>query len=428
MSLENEKLNVLVVGSGAREQAIAESISRSTLLNKLFVADAGYEKLGEVIEYKVFEDLASKSVKAGTNLVVIGPSEPLCEGIVDVFKSHNIDCIGVNKEFSQLEGSRLFAKNFMKKYDIKTAKFEVITEQNLPDYDRLKYPIIIKADGLCDSKGVVSANNKAFAEKTINEFLDGKFGEASKTVLLEENLQGEEISLTSLWDGKNLLHFAPSKGFKKLNKSESALNTEGLGAYCPFKSNAFQQKKLDEYKKQLEKALKSESLNGHETDFCGFISSNIIMAQEGGARGTWDWHVLSFNVSMGDPQTQAILAHLETDFLKVLKAATEQNLDKINLKYNEDYSACLVVACEGYPKSREFQKLGKKIEIPEDIQNADIKIFYSGVKEVDGELYSDAGRVLSICTTSHDPFWDLKNFAKEIEMENKYFRTDMEVR
>lgn len=420
ITMENNKLNVLVFGSGAREQAIAESISRSPLLNKLFLADAGYEKLGEVIKYTDFEDLALKSVKAGINLVVIGPSEPLCEGIVDVFKAQNIACIGVNKGFSQLEGSRLFAKNFMKKYDIKTAKFEVITKEALPDYDRLKYPLVIKADGICDGNGVVTANNQSFAQKTIGEFLDGKFGENSKTILLEECLQGEEISLVSLWDGKNILHFAPARGFKKLNKSLSAPNTEGMGACCPVKFNPFQQKKLDEYKSKLKSALTAEGAN-----FCGFISSNLIMSQKD---KNWDWNVLSLNVSMGDPQAQAVLAHLETDFLKVLKAATDKNLDKIKLEYNEDYSACLVVACEGYPKSREFQKIGKKIYIPEDIESLDIKVFYSAVKEVKGELYSDGGRVLFLCTTSQDPFWDLKNFAKEIEMENKYFRTDMEVR
>ena len=371
------------------------------------------------------EDLAKKCVEKEISLAVFGPTEPLSEGVVDVFKTHDIPCIGANKEFAQLESSKLFGKEFIEKYGIKTANYEVITKAKLPDYDRLRYPIVIKADGLCGGRGVVNANNKAFAEKTITEFVDGKFGESSKTVLLEEYLQGEEISLTSLWDGKTLVSFAPSKGFKKLNKSESAPNTEGMGAYCPVKFNPFQEKKLDEYHNKLEKALRMESMSGLMGDSCGFIYSSLIMAQKDRA---WDWHVLAFNVRMGDPEAQATLAHLRTDFLKVLKAASEQNLDKIRLDYNEDYSACLVVACEGYPKSKEFQKLGKKIYIPEDIETADIKVFYSGVKEVKGEIFSDAGRVLSLCTTSQDPFWDLKNFAKEIEMENKYFRIDMEVR
>lgn len=419
--LTSNKLNVLVFGSGAREHAIAESISRSTLLGKLFIADAGFAKLGEVIEYKDFEDLAKKCAELKIDIAIFGPEEPICEGIVDIFKAYNVPCIGVNKEFSQLESSKLFGKQFMEKHGMKTAKYSVIMEPNLPNYETIKYPVVIKADGLCQGKGAVIANNKSFAEKTVNDFLGGKFGENSKTILLEEFLKGEEISLMSLWDGKTLLHFAPSRDFKKLNKSESAPNTGGMGAYCPVKFNPFQQKKLDEYKIKLEKALKDE-----KADFVGFIYSGLIMAQKD---KNWDWHVLEFNVRLGDPEAQATLAHLQTDFLTVLQFALEQKLDKIKLEYNEGYSACLVLACEGYPKALEYQKTGKKITMPEEnFDNRDIKVLYSGVEEKDGELYSKGGRVLSLCTTSDDPFWTLKNYAKEIEMENKYFRTDMEVR
>lgn len=441
-NVKNKSLNVLVFGSGAREHAIADSISKSPLLNKLYLAQTGIFKLGEVIEFNNYDDLAKKCADLKINIAVFGPEGPLCEGIVDIFQKYNIPCIGVNKHFSQLESSKLYGKKFMEKYGIKTAKYEVISncpppQPSLPSGEGVpstsqftshcslltQSPIVIKADGLCDGKGVVIANNKAFAEKTITDFLGGKFGENSKTVLLEEFLKGEEISLISLWDGKNLLHFPPARDFKKLNKSESAPNTGGMGAFCPVKVNAFQ-KKLDEYKIQLEKALKAE-----KADFVGFIYSGLIMAQDKYSKGIWDWHVLEYNVRMGDPEAQAILAHLKTDFLTILQSAVEQNLGKIELEYNEDISACLTIACEGYPKPAEFQKRGEKITLPEETsENLDIKIFYAGVEEKDGELYSNGGRVLSLCTTSQDPFWDLKNFAKEIEMKHKYFRTDMEVR
>lgn len=417
--ITKNKLNVLIFGSGAREHAIADAISKSPLLDKLYLAQTGIFKLGEIIEFSDYEDLAKKCTQKEIDLAIFGPEGPLCEGIVDIFKKHNIACIGVNKEFSQLESSKLFGKKFMEKYGIKTAEYRVITEPT----EIKHFPIVIKADGLCAGKGTVIANNKAFAEKTLNEFLDGKFGENSKTVLLEEFLQGDELSLMSLWDGKTLLHFAPSRDFKKLNKSESAPNTGGMGAFCPVNLNAFQQKKLDEYKKQLQHALEQES-----PDFVGFIYSGLIMAQEKGTRGQWDWHVLEFNVRMGDPEAQATLAHLKSDFLSVLKSALTQKLDKVKLEYNENISACLTLACEGYPKSAEFQKRGKKITLPEEtFENRSIKVFYAGVEERDEELYSAGGRVLSLCTTSDDPFWDLKNYAKDIEMENKYFRADIEV-
>lgn len=410
-------LNILVFGSGAREHAIADSVLKSPLIDKLYLAQAGAFDLGEVIEFSDYEDLAKKCAGLKIDMAIFGPEEPLCQGIVEIFKSHNIPCIGVNKYFSQLESSKLFGKKFMEKYGIKTAKYEVINNlSTVQPFNRST--VVIKADGLCGGKGVVIANNEAFAQKTIEEFLAGKFGENSKTVLLEEFLQGEELSLMSLWDGKTLLHFAPSKDFKRLNKSPSAPNTGGMGAFCPVKLNSFQQKKLDEYKNKLKKALETE-----KADFVGFIYSGLIMAQK---EGVWDWHVLEYNVRLGDPEAQATLAHLKTDFLEVLKAALEQNLDKIKLEYNEDISACLTLACEGYPKT---PRDGKKITLPEETaENRDIKVFYAGVEKIDGELYSKGGRVLSLCTTSQDPFWDLKNFAKEIEMENKYFRTDLEVR
>lgn len=416
----NGALNVLVFGSGAREHAIADSVSKSPLLKKLYLAQSGNFDIGEIVDFSDYEDLAKKCAELKIDIAIFGPEAPLCEGAVDIFKAHDIPCIGVNKDFSQLESSKIFSKKFMEKYGMKTADYSIITSKNLPDYDSLKYPIVIKADGLCNGKGVVIANNKTFAQKTIEDFLQGKFGDSSKTILLEEFLQGDEISLISLWDGKNILHFEPARDFKKLNKSESAPNTGGMGSFCPVKIGAFE-KKLNVYKKQLENALKSQG-----ADFVGFIYSGLIMAQR---NREWDWNVLEYNVRMGDPEAQAILAHLKTDFLSVLKSAVEQKLDKVSLEYNEDISACLVIACEGYPKALEYQKTGKKITLPEQTsQNRDIKVFYAGVEKKGDELYSRGGRVLSLCTTSQDPFWDLKNYAKEIEMENKYFRTDMEVR
>lgn len=286
----------------------------------------------------------------------------------------------------------------------------MVTAKSLPDYNKLKYPIVIKADGLCKGKGVVIASNQAFAEKTINEYLDGKFGENSKTILLEEFIDGQEVSLMSLWDGKNLLDFVPIRDFKKLNKSPSAPNTGGMGAYCPVTLTQEQRTKLNEYKAQLKLALTSE-----KADFTGFIYSGLIWSKG-------QWSVLEYNVRLGDPEAQTLLTHLKTDFLAILQAALNQELDKIKPEYKGGHTACLVVASQGYPKA---PKDGEKVVFESPYG---MKLFYAGVvQNDDGELVSKGGRVLSLCTTGNDPFAVLKHFAKRIKMDNKYFRDDIDV-
>lgn len=413
---ENSPLNILVFGSGAREHAIVDAISKSHIPNKLFLAQTGAFSFGETIEFTDFEDLGAKCSNIGVDLAIIGSEEPLCMGIVDILKNYNIPCIGVNKYFSQLEGSKLFGKVFMGNYGIKTAKYEVLDsreKENVLENSYLSFldlnPLVIKADGLCKGKGVFIAKSRDVAEKAISDYIQGKFGEHSKVILLEEFLKGEELSLISLWDGKNLLHFSPTRDFKKLNNLPDAPNTGGMGAFCPVALTLEKQTKLDNYKQQLQNALTQE-----RADFVGFIYSGLIWSRK-------DWYVLEYNVRMGDPECQAILTHLETDFLEILLSAKNQQLDKVELKFKDNYSACLVIACEGYP---EKPLDGEKIVIPEQ---KDIRIYNAGVKKIDGQLYSKGGRVLSLCINSDKPFPILKKFAEKIEMKNKYFRQDIDI-
>lgn len=454
-----ETLNVLIFGSGAREHVIADSILKSPLLNKLYLADAndGFAHLGEKISYIDYEDLAQKGVKFGLDLVIIGPEEPLCNGIVDVFNKYKIPCIGVNKRFSQLESSKLFGKKFMDTYNINTASYDFVTENTKVStlysiFDKYKFPLVIKANGLCKGKGVKVVYDKDIAMTTIVQYLNGKFGDSSKTILVEEYLEGEEISLMSLWDGKTLLHFPVSRDFKKLDDSVDAPNTGGMGAFCPVDLTNEQTEKLEVYRQQLQNALITE-----QADFTGFIYSGLIWSRKYN-----NWYVLEYNVRLGDPETQAILTHLESDFLEILKYAVDNNLrnwivenpqnkntltpnpsplkveGKI-LQFKDNYSACLVIASEGYPQK---PKDGEKISIPNDCHcetmvidsdkkfppKQSIQIYYAGIELKNGDFYSKGGRILSLCTNAPNPFPILKEFADEIEMNNKFYRLDIDIK
>lgn len=487
---DSVRLNVLVVGSGAREHAIADAVLKSPLLNKLYLADAndGFKNLGEQIEYNDYEDLAQKGVNVNLDLVIIGSEEPLCKGIVDTFGKYDISCIGVNQKFSQLESSKFLAKGFMEKYSIKTPKFRLVDKNTKVStlykyFDDFTFPLVIKANGLCKGKGVKIVWDKDVALNTIVQYLNGKFGESSQTILLEEFIKGEELSLMSLFDGETLLHFPPTRDFKKLDDSVDAPNTGGMGAFCPVDLTNEQKEKLEIYKKQLQCSLVAEN-----ADFLGFIYSGLIWSEK-----YQDWYVLEYNVRLGDPETQAILTHLESDFLEILKdtkgkclsqwitphpefqalvprAEIHPSLTRFAaptgshaslllsgslcptrgegekaLKFKENYSACLVIACEGYP---EKPKDGEKITIPEShhceqsrvgllthhqevdlaldtSHNQEVKLFYAGVELKDGELYSKGGRVLSLCANAKNPFPILKDFADKIEMNNKYYRADI---
>jgi phosphoribosylamine-glycine ligase len=329
-----------VIGNGAREAAIRDAVGNSEV-----------------------------------DLVIIGPEQPICDGLADELRAQGINVIGVSKEFSRLESSKLFAKEFMAKHGIKHPKVIV------------QAPFVVKQDGLCSGKGV-KVHHDGF---------------------VEEYLGGEEISVMSLFDGKTLLNFLPIRDFKRLSADKNAPNTGGMGAYCPVALTSEQNEKLTAYLKQLEAALLAES-----ADFKGFIYSGLVWNRD-------DWYVLEYNVRLGDPETQALLTHLKTDFREILTAAAEQHLDAMRLQYKDGISGCLVVAAQGYPDA---PITGDEIELPLDDK---IKVYHANTKAENGKLYSAGGRVLSLCTNSADPFPALRDFADKVKMKNKYYRNDVNV-
>lgn len=366
-------LKVCVWGEGAREEALRSAVSKSHLCSEIITNP---------------DD---------ADLIIFGPEAPICEGLVDFYEEKGIKCIGVNKKFSKLESSKLFAKLFMANNGIKCAKL-------LP-LECDSFPQVVKFDGLCKGKGVkvvYSREDKdAFTRKILNSNVDSG---VCKKYFIEEFLQGEEVSLMSFFNGKKLINFAPARDFKRLSADKNSPNTGGMGAFCPVALSAIQQKRLNMYQEKLEAALLAEG-----ADFCGFVYSGLIWTAD-------DWYVLEYNVRLGDPEIQAILSHLKSDFLEIL-------LEDKQPEYKSGVGACLVIASEGYP---EKPFCGDEIVLPSSTE--DIDVYFAGVEFEDGKIFSNGGRVLSLCTNSQDPFPVLKDYAEKISMEHKYFRKDIDIK
>ncbi len=356
-------LKICVVGSGAREEAIKEAVSSSPMCAGLVSS---------------FDD--------NPDLIIFGPEQPICDGLVDYYKSKGIACIGVDKKFSRLESSKLFAKKFMVDHGIKCAKL-------LPVESDI-FPQVVKADGLCKGKGVKVVYNRTEKDKFTRKI--------PKPYFIEEYLDGSEISVMSYFNGKKLINFCPARDFKRLTSDIRSPNTGGMGAYCPVDLSDAQLQKLQIYLDLLQNALICEG-----ADFNGFIYSGLIWSRD-------DWYVLEYNVRLGDPECQVILNLLENDFLSIL-------LNNEAPVYKKGYSACLTIAAEGYPDS---PIKGNEIILPDDNR---VKVYFASVREGNGHLFSDGGRVLSLCTVSEDPFPVLKNFAEKIHMNHKIFRNDINI-
>ncbi len=450
------KRNVLVFGGGAREHAIAAKISVSPFLNKLFLANPndGFKNLGETIEYSDYPDLLKKARVKKIDMLVVGPENPLCEGIADIFTIGGIKVIGANKAWACLEGSKNFAKSFIQRNGIETADFKIA--QNLDELDfALDYFIkkdivpVIKADGLALGKGVSLPSSADEARVEAEEFLKGKFGEASKKIVLEERLFGKEVSVISLWDGKTLASFPPASDYKRLLDGNAGPNTGGMGAAAPSEISQIQKEEINEYLKILENALKKE-----KADFCGVIYSGLILTRDG-------VKVLEYNMRFGDPECQVLLELLDTnrgvDLLNIFIKMTEGRLKKNDLKFSKNKACCVVLASEGYPFN---PKKGAKIKNLDEAEKYGCKVYFAGVKTVQdagfvreksqqnqyinikteqtadcknteppkNSLTVNGGRVLSIVKSAENfdnTLDDIRKTAETIDFDGKIYRKDI---
>lgn len=384
-------MKVLVVGSGGREHAICYKIAKSDKLGKLYCApgNAGISELAECVDIAADDVLALKefAVKKEIDYVIVGPEIPLVLGIVDALAEVGIKAFGPNEKAAFFEGSKAYSKKFYDKYDIPTAKYEVFTKageaiEHVKDFE---LPVVVKADGLAAGKGVLICKSYDEAVEAITEMMiENKFGQAGKTVVLEECMMGTEASLLCFVDGEKIIPMESARDYKRAYDCDEGLNTGGMGNFSP---NPIYTDRLNEF---IKKEILDNTMRGFKEegiDFRGVLFVGL-MVNSGKAK------VLEFNVRFGDPETEVILPRLKSDLLDVMLKTTDGNLSESDLIWDDRKCVTVVVASGGYPET--YEK-GCEIRGIEDVDD-DIIVFHSGTKYLDGKVVSNGGRVL--CVTS----------------------------
>ncbi|MBS3805861.1 MAG: phosphoribosylamine--glycine ligase [Bacteroidales bacterium] len=418
-------MNVLIIGSGGREHTLAWKISQSPMLGKLYIApgNGGTQSVGENVPIAVsdFEGIRRFVLDNQIGMVVVGPEQPLVDGIVDFFKNdlvlNRVPVIGPEKRGALLEGSKDYANRFMDRYGIPTAKFRSFTsdkqEEALAYLRGLSAPYVLKADGLAAGKGVVIAQTLEEAEHTLKEFFEGKFGEASKTVVIEEFLEGRELSAFILTDGKTYKVFPPAKDYKRAGEKDTGPNTGGMGALSPvpYADEAFLEKIRREIIEPTMNGLKEERI-----DYRGFLYFGLMKVGD-------QPYVIEYNVRMGDPEAQVVIPRMHSGLLEAMDAVAHQRLDSYTLELEEDYAATVILASQGYPGK--YEK-GKPITLPEE--KKEVQVFHAGTKKEHGKLLTAGGRVMAVTALAAGFSQALSAVYREIEnidFEGKYYRKDI---
>lgn len=386
-------MNILVVGSGGREHALCWKIRESKLVDKLFCApgNAGISQVAECVNLSVdkLEELAEFALANNVELTVIGPEAPLCDGIVDVFSKKGLKVFGPDKYAAQLEGSKDFAKQFMLKYNIPTAKAATFTDfESAKKYIESEYAngetsIVIKADGLAAGKGVLVAESMNDAIEFTKGCFDGAFGKSGAKVLIEECLIGEEASILALCDGKNIVSLASSQDHKRIFDNDKGPNTGGMGAYSPAPVVS------DEVMAQIQTEILDNFLKGVQSDklnFRGLIFVGVMVTAKGPK-------VLEFNVRFGDPEVQAVMRRLDSDIVDMLLKVIDGKLAECDIKWKKEHAISVVMAAGSYPES--YRK-GDVISGLQEATETGAVVFHAGTAFKDGEIVTAGGRVLGV--------------------------------
>ena len=414
-------MKVGIIGSGGREHAICESIKKSPKIDKIFCfpGNAGTADIAKniILDLDNFVNIKDFILENKIDLIIIGPEKPLVDGLVDYLERFNIKVFGPNKIASQLEGSKIFTKKLCQKYNIPTAKFGIL--QNKIDakkfLDNSNYPIVVKADNLASGKGVYICNDKNHAHIAIDEIFDGKFGKA-ENVLIEEFLDGEEMSFFIISDGKNIKTFETAQDHKRVLEGDKGKNTGGMGAYSP--SRLINQELNNRI---IDKIIKPTLLGLSELgcEYKGFLYAGLMIINN-------EPYLIEYNVRMGDPECQTILPKLKTDLVKIFLDCCDKNLEKINISWSDKKSLCVVLCSKGYPDI-----FKKNIEI-KNLQNINLGLsdylFHAGTSKNDNKIFAVGGRVLNFVSLSNDFSEAKKNIIHNLDILNwsgGFYRKDI---
>ena len=414
-------MKVGIIGSGGREHALCQSIKNSNKIDKIycFPGNAGTSNIAENIKINPedFENIKNFIIENKIDLVIVGPEKPLVDGIVDYLEKFKIKVFGPNKLASQLEGSKIFTKKICEKFNIPTAKFGIFKNKNDAKkfLDQNNFPTVIKADNLASGKGVYICNTRSEAEIAIDEIFNGKFGKADE-LLIEEFLNGEEMSYFTVHDGKCFKSFNTAQDHKRVLEGDKGKNTGGMGAYSPSRLIN------DELEKKIINKIVKPTLQGLSelgTNYKGFLYTGLMIVDN-------EPYLIEYNVRMGDPECQTILPRLQTDISDIFLACCEEKLNDVNIKWSSKKSLCIVVCSNGYP-----DKYKKHIEIKNlDTINLNVNdfIFHAGTERKGDKLYSVGGRVLNFISIS-DSFAKAKeNIIKNLNTLNwseGFYRRDI---